>query len=67
MKLTIVLLTVVLAVPAFAQAPMTAQQITDQIMENEIRGYRQQVGQFAEQINKLTAERDELKKSCPKK
>ena len=54
--------------PAFAQAPpMTAQQITDQIMENEIRNYRQQVGQFAEQINKLTAERDELKKSCPKK
>ena len=53
--------------PAFAQTPMTAQQITDQIMENEIRGYRQQLGQFAEQINKLTAERDELKKSCPKK
>lgn len=53
-----------LAAPAVAQQQQkpTVAQIVDQIMENELRNYRMQIAQMAEQLNKLTEEKAALQK-----
>jgi hypothetical protein len=56
---------VLLVTPAVAQQQQqkpNAAQVVDQIMENELRNYRQHIGTLVEQINKCTDERAELQK-----
>ena len=55
-----------LIAPAVAQqVPRpTSDQVVQQILENEARGYRQTIGQLAIQVNDLTAKIEELKKKC---
>jgi hypothetical protein len=50
--------------PQPAQHP-TAEQYSQQILENENRSYRQQMGVMAERLDKLTQENNELKAKLP--
>lgn len=68
MRVFLILLSLAVISPAFAQQPqppLTADQITIQLMEQELSNYRRTIGQLAVQINALTKERDELKAKQP--